>query len=65
MGRPSSGGGGVGGGGGRWRHDGIAMIFSPSHLLCTIKSQMGGGGNVGRGNMGGMTPQALFVTPLM
>ena len=48
----------VGGGGGRqtfvWdggQEDGIAMIFFPSHLLCTIKSQMwahavreGGGG---------------------
>ena len=29
------------GGGGGGQEDGIA-IFSPSHLLCTIKSQMGG-----------------------
>ena len=34
----------LGGGGGL--EDGIAMIFSPLHLLCTIKIQMGGGGIV-------------------
>ena len=46
------------------------MIFSPSHLLCTIKSQMGEGQwgdhglNVGGG--GGMTPgnPPPIVTPL-
>ena len=33
------------GGGGEGLEDGIAMIFSPSYLLCTIKGQMGEGGN--------------------
>ena len=36
----------TGGGGGQ--EDGITMIFSPSHLLCTIKGQMGAGGGGGR-----------------
>ena len=35
--------------------DGIAMIFSPSHLLCTIKSQILGGGG-GHGVNGGHVP---------
>ena len=30
-----------------------SMIFSPSHLLCTIKSQMFGGWGGGGGAMGG------------
>ena len=42
--RPSLGGGGL--------DDGIAIIFSPSHLLCTIKSQMGRGANGGGGGHG-------------
>ena len=50
--RPSS--GGVGGGGGGLE-DGIAMIFSPSHLLCTIKRQMVGGG-------GGHGPPHSYAT---
>ena len=33
---------------------GIAMIFSPSHLLCTIKSQMGG--SLGGGGVNGGCP---------
>ena len=45
-GRPSS----------RGLEDGIAIIFSPSHLFCIIKSQMGGGngGAHGLNGEGGM-----------
>ena len=40
------------------QEDAIAMIFPPSHLLCTIKSQMGTGGGNG---VNGVNLVFLFV----
>ena len=37
---------------GEGQEDGIAMIFSLSHLFCIIKSQMVAGGGGGGGAMG-------------
>ena len=48
------------GGGGGGAQD-IAMIFFPSHLLCKIKSQMGGGG--GRGQCYALVRCNLYINP--
>ena len=69
-------GGGGGAKGGQtfiWRsqEDGVAMIFPPSHLLCTIKSQMAGGGGGGGAwcewgeTMAPMTPHSYATAQII
>ena len=51
------------GGGGGGLEDGITIIVSPSHLLCTIKIQMGGQWEGPWREWGAMLPCPI-VTPL-
>ena len=63
------GGGGKGGGAdlrlGGGQKDRIALIFPPSHLLCTIKSQLGAKGAHGVNGEGAMAPNAPKTPPIV